>query len=578
MLQFETLENRYLLHHCSVSFSAASYTVDEGGGTATITLQRDFAAGDISVDFNAAVGSAGSADFTPISSQTVSWLNSDSNEKTVEVTIAQDDLPEGDETIQLSLDNFQSVFQGDITEATLTITDDDAAQNAAPTLGSFGGGITYFENALAKTISSTVTVADPDSANLASGKLTVSIANNAHANDRLAITHQGTGAGQIGRSGSNVTFGGETIGTFTGGSGATPLVVTFNSAATPTAAQAVARAITFRTLGDAPSTLARSITFKVTDGDGGTSNTVSKSATVVAVNDAPRLDNTLSPTLASIVEDATNPAGTKVSTLLTGAVTDPDAGAKRGIAITGASSTLGVWQFTLDNGVTWTAMGSVSASAARLLPSDSVTKVRFIPKANFNGQVSLFYRAWDQTQGQAGETLTTSGNLGGTRSMSTAAESATLVVTPVNDRPVLGGISGSGSYARNTSAIVLASAATVTDIDSANFSTGRLRVRITGTVNASNRLAIGAGFTVNASNQVFLGTKQIGQRTSGGFGTSDLIVTFNANATPSIVQQLVRAITFKTVDGVAGARQVRFSVTDGDGGTSAELTKAVNVT
>ena len=41
-----------------------------------------------------------------------------------------------------------------------------------------------------------------------------------------AIRDQGTGAGQIGVSGSNVTYQGVTIGTFTGGSSGTNLVMT----------------------------------------------------------------------------------------------------------------------------------------------------------------------------------------------------------------------------------------------------------------------------------------------------------------------------------------------------------------
>ena len=50
---------------------------------------------------------------------------------------------------------------------------------------------------------------------------------------------QGTGAGQIGVSGSNVGYGGTTIGTFTGGSGGVNLVVTLNTNADTTATSAL---------------------------------------------------------------------------------------------------------------------------------------------------------------------------------------------------------------------------------------------------------------------------------------------------------------------------------------------------
>ena len=57
-------------------------------------------------------------------------------------------------------------------------------------------------------------VADVDSTNFDTGTLTVSIpAGGDSAEDVLSIRHQGTGAGQIGVSGSTVTYRGATIGT-----------------------------------------------------------------------------------------------------------------------------------------------------------------------------------------------------------------------------------------------------------------------------------------------------------------------------------------------------------------------------
>ncbi len=52
----------------------------------------------------------------------------------------------------------------------------------------------------------------------------------------------GNGAGQIGVSGNTVSFGGVPIGTFIA---SRSLTVNFNSAATPTAVQALLRRITF---------------------------------------------------------------------------------------------------------------------------------------------------------------------------------------------------------------------------------------------------------------------------------------------------------------------------------------------
>ena len=85
-------------------------------------------------------------------------------------------------------------------------------------------------------------VADVDSTNFDTGTLTVSFtAGSDSAEDVLAIRNQGTGAGQIGVSGSDGHLQGVTIGTFTGGSSGSNLVITLNSSATPTAVTALVR-------------------------------------------------------------------------------------------------------------------------------------------------------------------------------------------------------------------------------------------------------------------------------------------------------------------------------------------------
>ena len=160
--------------------------------------------------------------------------------------------------------------------------------SSAPVVTLGGGSLGYTENDPATVIDATVTVTDADSANFASGSLTVYLSANGTANDRLAIRNQGTGAGQIGVSGANVTYGGVVIGTFSGGEdGSTPLIVSLNANATIAATQALARNITYQNVSDAPSTLARTATFVLSDGSGATSNAPGKTINVTTVNDAP---------------------------------------------------------------------------------------------------------------------------------------------------------------------------------------------------------------------------------------------------------------------------------------------------
>jgi Tol biopolymer transport system component/Ca2+-binding RTX toxin-like protein len=94
-------------------------------------------------------------------------------------------------------------------------------------------------------MSPNATVADADSVNFAGGTLRIERSANGSADDLLAFANQGTSEGQIGVSGAAITYGGTAIGTFTGGAGAQPIIVSLNSAATPLAVQALLRTITY---------------------------------------------------------------------------------------------------------------------------------------------------------------------------------------------------------------------------------------------------------------------------------------------------------------------------------------------
>ncbi|MCI0703908.1 MAG: FG-GAP-like repeat-containing protein [Planctomycetia bacterium] len=155
---------------------------------------------------------------------------------------------------------------GDVITATITVN----PVNDGPVLR-VAGTIFYQAGDPATVIDPDAPVTD-DSADLDTGTLTVEFTANGTADDRLAIRNQGTGAGQIGVSGSDVTFGGTSIGSFTGGVGTTPLVVTLNANATPDAAQALVRNITFQNTSQTPSQTVRTVRFTLTDGEGGTSN------------------------------------------------------------------------------------------------------------------------------------------------------------------------------------------------------------------------------------------------------------------------------------------------------------------
>jgi len=156
--------------------------------------------------------------------------------------------------------------------------------------------------------------------------------------------------------------------------------------------------------------------------------------TITGLNDAPVLSGANA--LVGITEDPASNAGTLVSALVSGRVSDADAGAVVGIAVTGVDATNGTWEYTTNGGGAWNAFGTPTTASARLLAADASTAVRFVPNANWHGTVAsgITFRAWDRTSGVAGGTADTTVN-GTTTAYSTATASAGITVSSVNDAP-----------------------------------------------------------------------------------------------------------------------------------------------
>lgn len=154
----------------------------------------------------------------------------------------------------------------------------------APNFTEAGGAIRLSPNA---------TVADPDSADVDGGSLTVRLAAGATAADALLVLHEGDAAGQVGVAGAELRYGGAVIGTAVGGSGFAPLVVSFGSATvTPAVARAVLRRIAFDNASSNPLAGARTVAVRAADGDGGQSAEVSLTLQVTDINAAPTLNAT----------------------------------------------------------------------------------------------------------------------------------------------------------------------------------------------------------------------------------------------------------------------------------------------
>ncbi|MEC4883377.1 MAG: DUF4347 domain-containing protein [Scytonema sp. PMC 1070.18] len=172
------------------------------------------------------------------------------------------------------------------------------------------------------------------------------------------------------------------------------------------------------------------------------SNTDTAAIIVNAVNTAPVLSD-MDVMLTAVKKDASLPVGavgTLVSSLVSvgGNIIDPDPGAVAGIAITSTDTTNGSWFYSIDNGSSWTALGTVSNANALLLTADSNTRIYFQPNGSFSGTVNnaLTFRAWDTTTGSNGSRGDTTIN-GGETAFSSITDTAVITVNAVNTAPVL---------------------------------------------------------------------------------------------------------------------------------------------
>lgn len=162
------------------------------------------------------------------------------------------------------------------------------------------------------------------------------------------------------------------------------------------------------------------------------------------VNDAPELSG---PSLVmSVVQGNGAPTGkgavgTAVGALITagGNFTDPDAGALRGIAVTGLNVTTGTWWYSTNNGTTWQTIGAVSDTSALLLRATSTTRLYFEGITAGTDASALSVRAWDRTDGSAnGQTGVNVTPGGGQSAFGTVTLDLSVTVQSNNAAPTLG--------------------------------------------------------------------------------------------------------------------------------------------
>ncbi|GAB5404685.1 MAG: hypothetical protein Aurels2KO_29160 [Aureliella sp.] len=258
------------------------------------------------------------------------------------------------------------------------------------------------------------------------------------------------------------------------------------------------------TLGDDDVGKKISVQVSYTDAEGASEGplTSAQTANVVNVNDAPVLDNSGSPALTSITEDDAGNSGMTVAALLaTGAggdpIADPD-GPAEGIAITSRNNSQGTWQYSLDGGTNWSNVGLTSTTNAQLLRSTDL--IRFNPNGEQGSAPSIQFRAWDQSTGTAGSLVDVSTN-GGSTAFSSESETATIVVTDVNDAPT-GSVTISGTATENETLTAINTIADADGLGTISYQWQRNGVDISGATSSTYTLGdadVGAAIRVVAS-------------------------------------------------------------------------------
>ncbi|MGQ0621299.1 MAG: Calx-beta domain-containing protein [Panacagrimonas sp.] len=142
----------------TVQFTAASYSVDETGPVAVVTVTRvggTFGAGTARFETTTSGSATAGSDYTAVA-RTLSWADGDATSKTINISINNDTLNEAaEETVSLRLRNATGVTLGAVPTATLRIIDDD--EPTAPTGTVQFSNTTYSVNESGGTASITLT-------------------------------------------------------------------------------------------------------------------------------------------------------------------------------------------------------------------------------------------------------------------------------------------------------------------------------------------------------------------------------------------------------------------------------------
>jgi hypothetical protein len=483
--------------------------------------------------------------------------------------------------------------EGLFTEQTFVIGISDVRINGFP-----GTTPTYKENADPLVIGGVGLVQDIQLLDFDGGALSVWLSNNGTADDRLAIKDSPIARNKVSLAGNVISYSKLVsdvlqtyeIGSYTGGNGLDPLVITFNANAFKNEVQAVLKVLTFAVDSENPSTALREVSFQLTDGDGGTSNTTTRSINVVSV-----IDNPVVTVTNTVVEYLEAGAAVLIDEGITVSDLDsPDFDGGRLIvkAASGGKSSdrytilPSAWVSVVGSAVSYdgTQIGTITTDTSTFIVTfdadADAQKVQEVAR-----RIAFFNPSENLTPPETDRVISfqlTDGD-GGT---SAAALGDLVKVVALNNAPVLSVTDTTpAKYTEDAAPSLIATSGTVVDVDLWDFDGGVLTVSIASNGELADRLTVmnvgvaANQISVDQDNNIIFNAQIIGNFT-GGMGSNDpLEITFNEFALKAAVQATFRAITFSHVSDNPSTAQrlVSFSLTDGDGGTSNVVTRRIDV-
>ncbi|OED39544.1 hypothetical protein AB833_15070, partial [Chromatiales bacterium (ex Bugula neritina AB1)] len=466
-----------------------------------------------------------------------------------------------DLTFTSALDNFTDTsfsytvndLDTGVTSALMNIT--IGAVNDVPVITAIeAAALAYTENDSALNVTSALTLSDVDDVDLESASVTLS-ANYISGEDVLTFTDAGDITGDF-----DVLTG----------------TLTLTGTDTVAAYQAALRSVGYENTSNNPSSISRTLTIVVNDGDAD-SAAVTRAIDVSPVND----DSTVSLSGTAAYSENSPPVVIAPSAI----ISDIDSTDFNTGVLTIALTSNG---HSLDR----LAIQSVGSGLGEISTSGATVSFEGTPIGSFSGgtdgstplivtlnasadntsvqallrNVTFEHLSDDPVSSRVFQVTLTDGDGGSTN------QSKVIAITAINDAPSLSSLSGDSLFAINDGSgyqLDTNSPAAVTDPDNATDFNGGSLVLTGNSFDASDALGIDTGGTVSLSagltdgSVVSVGGVDIGSLSSTS--NSGLTVSFNANSTSARIDDLLQAITYSSSSLTLGARSVDFTFNDNDG-------------